>query len=70
VQPKKPASSNLKGPEEKERKPALADLRAAEAGLIEAIRSIKDGEIELIKIQDGLPVYFKVKLQAELFDID
>jgi hypothetical protein len=49
---------------------AFAELRPAEIGLLEAVRSIRDGEIELIKIQDGLPVYFKVKLQAELFNID
>ena len=63
---KRPASSDpsAAGPM------GIAGLRPAEARLIEEIRNIKDGEIELIKIQDGLPVYFKVALQSELFEID
>ena len=46
------------------------ELNPAEWKLIEEIRKIENGEIELIKIQNGLPVYFKIELQAELFDIN
>ena len=45
------------------------ELRPAEKKLIEEIRSIGYGEIELLKIQYGLPVYYKIALQQELFDI-
>ena len=46
------------------------ELEPAEWKLIEAIRNLENGEIGLIKIQNGLPVYFKIELQAELFDIN
>ncbi len=45
------------------------ELRPAEKKLIEEIRSIEYGEIELLKIQYGLPVYYKIALQEGLFDI-
>lgn len=44
-------------------------LHSAEKRFIEEIRAICFGEIELIKIQNGLPVYYKIRLQQELFDI-
>lgn len=38
------------------------ELHPSEQKLIEAIRSISSGEIESIKIQNGLPVIFKLSL--------
>ena len=38
------------------------ELHSSERKLIEAIRSINSGEIESIKIQNGLPVLFKISL--------
>ena len=38
------------------------ELHPSEWRLIEAIRSIDSGEIESIKIQNGLPVIFKIAL--------
>jgi hypothetical protein len=39
-----------------------AELHPSEHKLIEAIRAINSGEIESIKIQNGLPVIFKITL--------
>jgi bisphosphoglycerate-dependent phosphoglycerate mutase len=39
-----------------------AELHPSERKLIEAIRAINSGEIESIKIQNGLPVIFKITL--------
>lgn len=39
-----------------------AELHPSEQKLIEAIRAIKQGEIETVKIQNGLPVIFKITL--------
>jgi hypothetical protein len=44
-------------------------LKQAEKKLIDEIRAIECGEIELVKIQHGLPVYYKIRLQEELFDV-
>jgi hypothetical protein len=38
------------------------ELHPSERKLIETIRSINAGEIESIKIQNGLPVIFKITL--------
>ena len=38
------------------------ELHPSERKLIEAIRAIDSGEIESIKIQNGLPVIFKISL--------
>lgn len=43
------------------------EVHASEKGLIELIRSIRSGDIESIKIQDGLPVLYRIALEKELF---
>jgi hypothetical protein len=51
------------------KQPVALELKPAERRLIEEIRAMKDGKIEIIKIQHGLPVYYKILLQEELFEI-
>ncbi len=44
------------------------NLHASEKNLIELTRSIKDGEITTIKIQNGLPVFYIINLEQRRFD--
>ena len=39
------------------------NLHASEKRLIELIRSLKNGEINSIKIQNGLPVFYVINLK-------
>jgi hypothetical protein len=39
------------------------NLHEAERKLIELIRTLKDGEINCIKIQNGLPVFYVMSLE-------
>jgi hypothetical protein len=50
---------------DKEEAPILCDvkLHISEKKLIELIRSLKNGEITSIKIQNGLPVYYIINLE-------
>ena len=43
------------------------DLHPSEKKLIEAIRDMDDGEIEVLKIQNALPVIYKISLKTERF---
>jgi len=40
------------------------ELHPLEKKLIESLRSVGDGTIEMIKIQDGLPVIFNLTLKG------
>ena len=42
-------------------------LHASEKRLIEFIRSLKNGEINSIKIQNGLPVFYVINLKDRRF---
>jgi len=43
------------------------NLHISEKRLIELIRSIKNGEINSIKIQNGLPVFYIINLKDRRF---
>ena len=43
------------------------NLHVSEKRLIELIRSIKNGEINSIKIQNGLPVFYIINLKDRRF---
>jgi bisphosphoglycerate-dependent phosphoglycerate mutase len=43
------------------------NLHVSEKKLIELLRSIKDGEISSIKIQNGLPVFYIIDLKDRRF---
>lgn len=45
----------------------ILKLHPAEQKLIKTIRAINKGEIESVKIQDGLPVNFKIALGGGTF---
>ena len=44
-----------------------ANVHVSEKKLIEIIRSIKNGEINSIKIQNGLPVFYMINLKDRKF---
>jgi hypothetical protein len=45
----------------------MLKLHPSEQKLIKTIRAIDQGEIESIKIQNGLPVIFRIPLSGESF---
>jgi bisphosphoglycerate-dependent phosphoglycerate mutase len=43
------------------------DIHGSEKRLIEMLRSMERGEIESIKIQNGIPVFYRIALSGEMF---
>jgi len=55
--PRNPASADIHA--NKEENTHVVKLHPAEVKLVEVIRAIEFGEIEGLKIEDGLPAYYK-----------
>jgi hypothetical protein len=47
--------------------PRNVNLHISEKKLIELVRSIKNGEITSVKIQNGLPVFYIIDLKERRF---